>query len=110
MAILPEFPCALNFHGTRLCSEGMTSPASIHVRLLFFARARELSGCERMDLELAPGATLADVVQRLCEAQPAIRDYVQHCRLSINEEFESLETRVPDDAEIALIPPVSGGG
>jgi molybdopterin synthase catalytic subunit len=87
----------------------MTTDDTIRVKLLFFARARELAGCESLELRIAPGSTLTDVVSKLCDKQPAIRDYVGHCRFSINEEFAPLEATVPHDAEIALIPPVSGG-
>lgn len=87
----------------------MSKEQVIQVRLLFFARAREIAGCDALELELPDGARLTDVVDRLCDQHPAIRNYVGHCRWSINEEFAPLEAPVPTGAEIALIPPVSGG-
>lgn len=88
----------------------MNENVEIRIQVLFFARARELAGCTTQTLHLSHGTTLADLRTLLSNDIPELEGYLQHCRLSINEEFCNLESAIPADAEVAIIPPVSGGG
>jgi len=45
----------------------------------------------------------------LLEKLPALAEFMNHTLISINHEFAFEETLVPENAEIALFPPVSGG-
>ena len=83
--------------------------ANVHVRVLFFARARELAGGDGLELVLEPGATVHDVVNGIRTRLPELGDYLSTCRFAVNEEFRQLDDSVPDGASVAIIPPVSGG-
>jgi molybdopterin converting factor subunit 1 len=79
------------------------------VRVLLFARAREIAGTGEIALELTQGAMLGEVRQRLVELYPALANVVQHAALAVNHEFAGEDLRLEPGAEVALLPPVSGG-
>jgi molybdopterin synthase catalytic subunit len=85
------------------------TPPRIEVEVLFFARARELTGTSDLKLTLPPGATVRTAAQSLNEKFPALEDFLRCCRLALNEEFTTGDEPVPENSVLAVIPPVSGG-
>jgi len=79
------------------------------VRVRLFARARELVGTDAVDVELPAGGTVADLRNRLGEAFPALRPLVPRSAVAVNEEFAAEDLVLSAAAEVALLPPVSGG-
>ena len=75
-----------------------------------FARARDLAGVDRVSVPLPEGATAADLRRRLGAAYPALANLLPRCALAVNEEFAADDLPLPPGAEVALLPPVSGGG
>ena len=80
---------------------------TLHVRL--FARARDLAGADRVAVELPAGATVADLRRALAAACPRLGDLVGRCAVAVAAEFAAESDVIPAGAEIALLPPVSGG-
>ena len=74
-----------------------------------FARARDVVGQEVALVELAPGATVADLRRRLDADYPRLRSLLEKSALAINNEFAGDSLEIPTGSEIALLPPVSGG-
>lgn len=81
----------------------------IEVEVLFFARARELTGNPQLRLQLPQGATVSTAAHRLEEMFPGLGQYFKCCRLALNEEFASGDALIRDKSVLAVIPPVSGG-
>jgi molybdopterin converting factor subunit 1 len=79
------------------------------VRVRLFARARDLAGVDTMTVTLPAGATVAELRRRLAEQQPRLTELLGRSALAINEEFAEESATVPAGAEVALLPPVSGG-
>jgi molybdopterin converting factor subunit 1 len=79
------------------------------VRVRLFARARELAGADSVAVELPAGATVADLRRRLSEACPALRGLLPRSAVAVNQEFADDGTPISPGAEVALLPPVSGG-
>ena len=79
------------------------------VRVRLFARARDLAGREALDLELPAGATVAALRRELAAACPRLEAILPRCALAVNDEFADDRTPLPARAEVALLPPVSGG-
>ena len=79
------------------------------VRVRLFARARDLAGSDRVSFLLTPGATVADLRRQLKQSLPALGDFLQRCAVALNNEVADDDSVLPADAEIALLPPVSGG-
>jgi len=74
-----------------------------------FARARELAGADSIAIELEPGATASDLRQRIAKAYPALASLLERSALAVNDEFADDTLTLPVNAEVALLPPVSGG-
>ena len=76
--------------------------------LRLFAAAREAAGTGR---DVVPGATVDEVVaeaaRRYGEAFAAV---LPVCRIWLNGDTADGDTPVGDDDEVAVLPPVSGGG
>ena len=81
--------------------------ATVHVRL--FARARELAGADTLDLTVPGAAKVGDVRRLIGELHPALRGLLARSALAVNGEFADDSQPVPPGAEVALLPPVSGG-
>ncbi len=77
----------------------------VHVRL--FASYREAAGTNRMDIPLASGGRVHDLLDLLSEQLPAL---VRAPGLvAVNHAYVNPDTELHDGDEVALIPPVSGG-
>ena len=81
----------------------------MRVQVKLFALARQLAGEETAAVDLPPSATVRDLKATLAERYPPLADLLRHTRFAINADYASDATPVPADAEIACIPPVSGG-
>ena len=79
------------------------------VTVQLFAAARQLAEVERLELELPPGANVADLRARICENFPALRSLLTGAMFAIDAEYAADDTPITQDSEIACIPPVSGG-
>jgi MoaE-MoaD fusion protein len=82
---------------------GMT----VNVRL--FAVLRERAGSQ-LQLQLPDGATVADAMSALAKV-PALVGLLERLpvQMAVNRDYASPQTRLSEDDELALIPPVSGG-
>ena len=79
------------------------------VTVLFFATIRELTGTRQISLELPEGARVADAKEILIEKYPALKLAMDTTVVAVNREFSPDEDLLPEGAEIAIFPPVSGG-
>jgi molybdopterin converting factor subunit 1 len=80
---------------------------TFHVRL--FAGARDLAGASVVVLDLPAAATVADLRRTLVAMHPAMAALVERSAVAINNDFADDQHVLPADAEVALLPPVSGG-
>lgn len=78
------------------------------VTVLYFAGARDAAGTSRETVAPAP-ATLGALRALLVERHPGLARILPRCRLAVDEDFGGDETPLRDGAEVAIIPPVSGG-
>lgn len=79
------------------------------VTVKLFARAKDLAGADAISVELLDGATVADLRLRLASACPALTGLLARSALAVNNEFANDTTALPANADLALLPPVSGG-
>src|SRR5262249_11741891 len=83
---------------------------TMNVRVRLFARARELGGGDAVLLSLTEGATVADLRRQLAVVRPTLAGLLERCAVAVNDEFAEDTLSLPREAEVALLPPVSGGG
>lgn len=78
------------------------------ITVLYFAAAREAAGRQREQLKFE-AQTVADLRRLLTERHPALERILPRCRFAIQSELVTDDAPVPDGAEVAIVPPVSGG-
>ena len=81
----------------------------MRVRVLAFARLRELLGFGERDIELGPPATLDEVWRSLTAGIPAATGLRASTRFARNGVLADGATALGDGDEVALLPPVGGG-
>lgn len=79
------------------------------VTVKLFAGARQRAARSEVVLDLATGATVGDVRRALAREVPALAGFLNGVRLAVASEYAGDDQIVPEGAEVALIPPVSGG-
>jgi molybdopterin synthase catalytic subunit len=79
-------------------------------KVLFFATLREKTGVRETVIEFQSGAKILDIKALLLEKYPNLKTSMDTIIVAMNHEFAFDENLVPDEAEIAIFPPVSGGG
>lgn len=79
------------------------------MKVLLFARARDLLGRDAVEVDLPAGATVADLRRTLAARYPALASLLEKSVLAVDNEFAEDSTPLPPAAEVALLPPVSGG-
>ena len=79
------------------------------VTTLFFATLRDRAGTKSVELQILPQTNMAAFKSMLVESFPALNGLNNHMLISINHEYVFDDAVIPNSAEIALFPPVSGG-
>jgi molybdopterin converting factor subunit 1 len=81
------------------------------LRVLYFARLRERFGVAEENIEFA-GATAADLVAALQARGGVWAEELggnRAFRVAVNQDIVALDAALPDQAEVAIFPPVTGG-
>ncbi len=79
------------------------------MNVLLFARARDLAGTDAIDIELPPGATIADLRRALAGRHPKLAPLLERSAFAVDDEFAGDDVVIRANAVVALLPPVSGG-
>ena len=74
-----------------------------------FAAARDRGGTPTVALDLPVTATVADLRAALLSRFPGLAALLPACRIAVNHDFADDADAIPAGAEVAVIPPVSGG-
>jgi len=78
------------------------------VTVLLFASYADLLGTKQLSLDLSPGATAGDALERLHEL-PGANRLPRSPLLAVNERYARRDQVLTAGDEIAIIPPVAGG-
>jgi len=81
----------------------------VKVCVRLFAVARQAVGRGSVELDLPDGATIAHLRRRLGTQIPQLSGLVAQMMFAIDTRYADDATIVPPNADIACIPPVSGG-
>jgi len=87
----------------------MVTPAVVTVRVLAFARLRELLGFGERLVGVAPGTTVETLWSNLVAEAPQLAPLRASTRFARNGALAGAGTPLHDGDEIALLPPVGGG-
>lgn len=79
------------------------------INLLLFGSVREAAGTSKLKVELADGASVADLRIWLAERNPVVEKLGDRLAASINTEMAQADDVLEDGDEVAFLPPVAGG-
>jgi molybdopterin converting factor subunit 1 len=80
------------------------------ITILFFATLRSLTGVKSLEIEMPADSQVSDLKKMISKRYPQVASaLVETVLVSINHEFADDEQMIPEGAEVALFPPVSGG-
>jgi molybdopterin converting factor subunit 1 len=79
------------------------------VKVLFFATLKDKAGTRQSEFDLPAGTTIAQLKILISEKIPGLQDALDHCITAVNHNYQPDEIEIPDQAEVAFFPPVSGG-
>ena len=79
------------------------------VKLLFFATLRDRAGTRSVELDIPPDLTVQGLKDRLSIDYPNLKESMSSVLTTINREYAFDDAVIPQDAELAMFPPVSGG-
>lgn len=80
-----------------------------HVKLLFFATLRDRAGTKSMELDIPLDLTIQGLKEKLSNEHPNLKESMKSVLITINREYAFDEAVIPQNAEVAMFPPVSGG-
>ena len=81
----------------------------VTVRVRLFALAKQLAGCDTLDVQIPAGGTVGDVRRTLGQACPGLAGMMARVMIAVDSEYADDATAVTASSEVACIPPVSGG-
>jgi len=79
----------------------------VHVRL--FAGLRDLAKRSSIEVPWQPGMTITKVRTELTRQAPALGPLLERSKAAIGDQLADDISTVTDNAEVAFLPPVSGG-
>ena len=82
---------------------------ALNIRIVLFAKLKEIIGSSEINLDVSEDANVSDLKKELLSSYPGLKDYADVMLVSINQNFAFDDDMIPQNAEIALFPPVSGG-
>ncbi|MEZ6095740.1 MAG: MoaD/ThiS family protein [Pirellulaceae bacterium] len=81
----------------------------MNVKVLFFARAKELAGRANIEVAMGDEATVGDLKQLLIEQHPEMEELLQFSVVSVDRKVANDDHVIYHGAEVGILPPVSGG-
>lgn len=81
----------------------------MRVRVRFFAGTRDAVGAAALVVDVAESARVADLWDALVRAHPPLARYERHALLALDGAFVARDAPLRAGAEVAIMPPVSGG-
>jgi len=79
------------------------------IKLLFFATIRDRAGMKSMELEVPEDLTVQGLKDKIAEEYPNLKESMNSVLITIDREYAFDEAVIPQGAEMAMFPPVSGG-
>ena len=81
----------------------------ITVKIFLFSTIRARIGKKHLELEIPAGSSVHDLKLVLIDLYPEAAPTINNMLSSVNQVFSGDETILPEQAEIAFFPHVSGG-
>jgi len=79
------------------------------ITLLFFATIRDRAGMKSMEMDVPEDLTVQGLKDKIAEEYPNLKESMKSVLITIDREYAFDEAVIPQGAEMAMFPPVSGG-
>jgi molybdopterin converting factor subunit 1 len=79
------------------------------VKLLFFATLRDRAGAKSLELDIPTDLTVQGLKDKISNEYPNLKEAMSSVLITINREYAFDDAIIPQNAELAMFPPVSGG-
>jgi molybdopterin converting factor subunit 1 len=79
------------------------------IRVQLFAAARDAAGEDVVELEVPSAATVGDLRRALGDFNAALKPLAANLMFAVDADYADDRTVLRPDADVAAIPPVSGG-
>lgn len=81
----------------------------LSLKILFFAKSRELAGVAETFLNLPVNSSVAELRGELIHLYPKLAGFLELCAVAVDDEFSTDGQILSQDVTVAILPPVSGG-
>ncbi len=81
----------------------------MRIRVRLFARYREATGRERLEVDLPDGGTVDSAWAAVVHRHPELKPYRPYTLFAVGHDYVSPDHRLESEDELCLFPPVSGG-
>jgi len=81
----------------------------VKVQVYFFSTIRARVGEKIIQVELPPGSRVRDLKREIARRYPEAAETIAGMLASVNKVFSDDSTEIPDQAEVAFFPYVTGG-
>jgi molybdopterin converting factor small subunit len=79
------------------------------VRVQFYAQLRDLLGMRQLDIDVADGATVRELLEQIYVQQPGLRQHDKSILVGAGVEFVDRNYRLSPGDDVSIMPPVQGG-
>jgi len=79
------------------------------VQAQFYAQLRDLVGTREMVVDVAEGANVRDLLEKIYAQQPKLRAHDKSILIGAGVEFVDRNYKLKPGEEISIMPPVQGG-
>jgi molybdopterin synthase sulfur carrier subunit len=79
------------------------------VRVQFYAQLRDLLEMRELEVDVAEGSTIRDLLEQVYAQQPKLRPHDKSILIGAGVEFVDRNYRLSPGEEISIMPPVQGG-
>jgi sulfur-carrier protein len=81
----------------------------VNIEIQFFGQLRDVAGSSHVNVELSPGAKVVQLLEKLYQLKPALRDYDKNILVGAGVDLVDRDYSLHEGEEIAIMPPVQGG-
>jgi molybdopterin converting factor subunit 1 len=79
------------------------------IQVLLFAQAKQIVGKDSVKIKVDSDSSVADLRSALSQKHPELATLLSRSNIAVNQQYSAESDLIPDGAEVAMIPPVSGG-
>ena len=79
------------------------------VRVQFYAQLRDLVGIRELDVDVAEGSPIRDLLEQVYAQQPKLRLHDKSILIGVGVDFVDRNYKLSPGDDISIMPPVQGG-